>query len=173
MAEVSSPIVTIERIELYTIVSLKVVRDSLDNARERLALASPGRVSPGNPESLWLGPDHWLIVSSSLAAQNIVEECSDALTDILHSAVDYSAGLAVLRVMGPGARQSLASGTGIDLRPRQFPEGTCWRTRLAQIPAVIVANSEDYFNVFVDRTYGSYMEDWLEESSGILSAGTT
>ena len=65
MAEVSSPIVTVERIELYTIVSLKVVRDSLDNARERLALASPGRVSPGNPESLWLGPDHWLIVSSS------------------------------------------------------------------------------------------------------------
>ena len=129
MSEVSSPIVTVERIELYTIVSLKVVRDSLDNARERLALASPGRVSPGNPESLWLGPDHWLIVSSSLAAQNIVEECSDALTDILHSAVDYSAGLAVLRVMGPGARQSLASGTGIDLRPRQFPEGTCWRTR--------------------------------------------
>jgi len=73
-----------------------------DNARERLALASPSRVSPGNPESLWLGPDHWLIVSSSLAAQNIIEECSDALTDILHSAVDYSALLCSASSHGSG-----------------------------------------------------------------------
>ena len=170
MAEQHNSHVSIERIENLSIVSLKVSSKSLENARNSLQLASPASASNGDPRSLWFGPDRWLLVSDSKSADSMVEECEKSLADVLHNAVDYSAGLAVYRLTGTGARDLLAAGCGLDFRDDKFPVGTCCRTRFAQIAAVIVAEGPEHFDIYVDRSYETYLSDWLSDSSSISAA---
>jgi sarcosine oxidase subunit gamma len=161
--------VSVERIENLSIVSLKVSRKSLESARNRLQLALPSSAAGGDPRSLWLGPDQWLLVSNSTTPDSIIKNCKEALAEILHSAVDYSAGLTALRIVGPNAGQLLATGSGIDFRPEKFPIHTCCRTRLAQIAAVIVAEAPEQFDIYIDRSYGTYLTDWLTDASSICA----
>lgn len=170
MAERHGKEVSIDRLDNLTIVSLKVARGSLDVARERLRLAAPSCATGVDPRSLWLGPDRWLLVSGSMTADAVIASCNRALNGVLHNAVDYSAGLAVLRLAGRGARQLLATGTGIDLRPAHFPADGCCRTRLAQIAAVIAVDASEQFEIYVDRCYETYLTNWLIESSSVCSS---
>lgn len=159
--------VNIERIENISIVSLKVSRKSSESARNRLQLASSASTAGGDPRSLWLGPDRWLLVSNSTTPDVIVRNCNESLTGILHNTVDYSAGLVVFRIVGQNASQLLASGSGVDFRPGNFPVGACCRTRLAQVAAVIVAEAPKTYDIYVDRSYENYLADWLSESVSI------
>lgn len=115
---------------------------------------------------LWRSPE----LKKSYDVVIIVGGCKDALTAIAHNAVDYSAGLVALRIVGPNARQLLATGTGIDLRSGSFPVDSCCRTRLAQIAAVIVAEAPEAYTVYVDRSYETYLTDWLAESASIYTS---
>jgi sarcosine oxidase subunit gamma len=162
--------VSIERIENLSIVSLKVSSKSLESARNKLKLASPSSISGSDPRSLWLGPDRWLLISNSASADSLIEKCEDALSEVLHNAVDNSSGLAVFRIVGPGARDLLAAGCGIDFRAKKFPVGDCCRTRFAQIAAVIAAGDAEHFDIYVDRSYEGYLDEWLRDSLSI-SAG--
>jgi len=159
--------VTIERVENLSIVSLKIARKSLAGVADKLRLAAPVSATDSDPRSIWLGPDHWLLVSNSKTPDVIIGGCKHALTAIPHNAVDYSAGLAALRIVGPSAAQLLATGTGIDLRSGSFPVDSCCRTRLAQIAAVIVAEAPETYTLYVDRSYETYLTDWLAESASI------
>ena len=167
MAERGNNGVGIERIENLSIVSLKVSSNSIDSARDRLQLASPSNASGSDPRSLWFGPDRWLLVSSSMSAESMVKKCEKALADVLHNAVDNSAGLAVFRVAGPGTRDLLAADCGLDFRPEKFPVGSCCRTRLAQIAAIITAEGPEQFDIYVDRSYEYYLDEWLRDSLSI------
>jgi sarcosine oxidase subunit gamma len=100
----------------------------------------------------------------------LIEKCEDALSEVLHNAVDNSSGLAVFRIVGPGARDLLAAGCGIDFRAKKFPVGDCCRTRFAQIAAVIAADDAEHFDIYVDRSYEGYLDEWLRDSLSI-SAG--
>ena len=167
MAEQRNSDVSIERIDNLSIVSLKVSSRSLESARDRLQLASPARVNGSDPRSLWFGPDRWLLVSSSIPADSIVKKCEETLGDVLHNAVDNSAGLAVFRITGSGARDLLAAECGVDFRAEKFTVGNCCRTRFAQIAAIIVAEGPEQFEIYVDRSYEVYLSDWLRDSLSI------
>ena len=91
MAEQHDSGASIERIEDLSIVTLKVSSNSIEDARDRLQLASPLSASGSDPRSLWCGPDRWLLISSSLSADSMVKTCEEALADVLHNVVDYSA----------------------------------------------------------------------------------
>ena len=163
MAERFNSAVSVERLENLSIVSLKVSRKSCDVAQERLATAS-------EPKCLWHGPDRCLLVSDSITADSLVNKCQEKLADVLHLAVDNSAGLALFRLIGPGARDLLAAGCGLDFRAGKFPVGSCCRTRLAQIAAVISAEGPEQFYIYVDRSYEAYLGDWLSDSLSIAAA---
>ena len=170
MADKTGSELGIERRDDLSIVSLKVPRNAIDSARGRMPLAKPLEVAGSDPRSLWFGPDRWLLVSDTRSATEIIDLCNQALGDVLHNAVDYSSGLAVSRLSGPGASRLLATGAGIDLRPHRFPVGSCARTRLAQVAVVIVAEAEEIYDVYVDRSYEVYLADWLAESASIESS---
>ena len=162
MAEQFNRAVSVERAENLSIVSLKVSSKSCDVARERLATAS-------EPKCLWHGPDRCLLVSDSITADSLVSKCQEALADVLHHAVDNSSGLALFRIVGPGACDLLAAGCGLDFRAGKFPVGTCCRTRLAQIAAVISAEGPEQFDIYVDRSYEAYLGEWLSDSLSITA----
>ena len=106
-----------------------------------------------------------------MSADLLVKRCEEALADVLHDAVDNSAGLAVFRLTGPGARSLLAAGCGLDFRDDKFPVGSCCRTRFTQIAAIIAAVGPERFDIYVDRSYEVYLDEWLRDSLSI-SAGT-
>ena len=159
--------VNIECIDNLSIVSLKVSSQSADTARDRLELAQSGTATNGEPQSLWFGPDRWLLVSDSTPPEVIVKTCNQSLGEVLHIAVDYSAGLAVARIAGPDSWRLLAAGSSVDFRPDKYPVLTCCRTRFAHIAAIIVAVAPEQFDVYVDRSYGTYLNEWLGDSSSI------
>ena len=147
-----------------SLVSLRVLKGASDEAGKRLDLAPPLCAAGEDPQSLWLGPAHWLLVGRQLPAAALIERCSAGLAGLLHNAVDQSAAYAVLRIEGRGAGEVLASGTGLDFRRRHFPVQGCRPTRLAQVPAVVVATGAEAFELYVDRGYGQYLLDWLEDT---------
>lgn len=150
-----------------SLVSLRALSAASDEVRKRLDLAPPLCAAGEDPQSLWLGPAHWLLVGWRFPASALIERCSAGLAGLLHNAVDQSAAYAVLRIEGRGADEVLASGTGLDFRRRHFPLHGCRPTRLAQVPAVVVAVGADAFELYVDRGYGQYLLDWLEDSLAI------
>lgn len=168
MAERVDVDLQIERVSGRSIVALKVARNAIAHARDRMQLAPSLSASGGDPRSLWVGPDRWLLVSDIVGSEVILERCRRMLARTVHDAVDYSAGLAVFRVVGCHARLLLATATAMDLRPEQFPAGTCCRTRFALIAAVISIEADDRYEVYVDRSYEIYLANWLAESSTIL-----
>ncbi len=159
----------VEQLEDLAIVSLRVSHDGLAEATEQLRLAHAGAVSGGDPQSLCVGPGRWLLMSRSVASEAVVFLCEQGLANCVYSAVDYSSALTAFRVGGEIAEQVLASGTGVDLRPDQFPIDSCCRTLLAQIAAIVVAHSERQFDIYVDRSYAVYLTNWLAETSVVLA----
>jgi heterotetrameric sarcosine oxidase gamma subunit len=159
----------VERLDDLAIVSLRVSHGGLVEAIDQLQLAHSGVVSGSDPQSLWIGPGRWLLMSRSATSGAIISSCEQALTNCVYNAVDYSSALAAFCVSGEIAEQVLASGTGVDLRPEQFPTDSCCRTRIAQIGVIVVAVSEGRYKIYADRSYEVYLKNWLAETSGILS----
>ncbi len=159
-----------KQIDDQAIVLLKVSTSAIDSAREKLQLARPLEATGSDPRSLWLSPDRWALISDTKSPDEIIDSCTQALQGIVHNAVDYSSGLAGMRLAGPQAAQLLATGTAVDLRSDKFPVGSCCRTCLAQVAAVIVAAAPGIFDVYVDRSYETYLDDWFAESSSILAS---
>ena len=152
-----------------SLVSLRVSRQVAGDAVRRLDLAPPLSTAGEDPQSLWLGPDHWLLVGRQQPASAMIERCATWLAGLLHNAVDQSAAYRVLRIEGGGAREVLASGSGLDFREQSFSRGGCRPTRLAQVGVVAVAVGRDAFELYVDRGYGKYLLDWLKDSLAIAN----
>lgn len=149
------------------LVSLRVARGAAGDAVQRLGLAQPLSAVGDDPQSLWLGPDHWLLGSQRQTASAMIERCETELAGVLHNAVDQSAAFCVLRVAGGDVRDVLAAGAALDFREAGFPPGGCRPTRFAEVAAAIVATGTDEFEIYVDRGYGAYLRDWLEDTARI------
>ena len=149
------------------LVSLQVARGAAADAVQRLHLAPPLGAVGDDPQSVWLGPDHWLLGGQRQTASALIDRCEAELAGVLHSAVDQSAAFAVLRVAGGDVRDVLAAGAALDFRKSGFPPGGCRPTRFAEVAAAIVATGTDEFEIYVDRGYGRYLRDWLEDTARI------
>ncbi len=145
-------------------VSLRISVKDADFARQAMDLATPLGAGTGPQFSLWLGPEHWLLVSETGSPDSLIEDCHGTLGNRVFNAVDSSSALAVFRIDGKEARGILATGSGLDFRPDHFPMGRCCRTRLAGIGATIHAVSDACFEIYVDRSYGDYLEAWLGDA---------
>lgn len=149
------------------LVSLRVARGAAADAVHRLHLAPPLCAVGDDPQSLWFGPDHWLLASRGQPASALIERCETELAGVLHNAVDQSAAFSVLRVAGGAVRDVLAAGAALDFRESGFPRGGCHPTRFAEVAAAIVRTGTDEFELYVDRGYGRYLRDWLEDTARI------
>lgn len=121
-----------------------------------------GEPQPGFPvepntvagEVLWLGPDEWLALGTR-------EE--DHLGAA--AAVDVSANRVVLELSGAGAREVLARGCSLDLRPRSFGPGRCAQTLLARAQVIIHCVADETFRIFVRPSFAPYLRAWLADAS--------
>jgi heterotetrameric sarcosine oxidase gamma subunit len=84
----------------------------------------------------------------------------------LASVSDQSDGRTVIRVRGPGARDTLAKGMPIDLHPRTFRPGDAAVTLVAHIGAHIWQVDEaPTYELIVSRSYAAAFLEWLIHSA--------
>ncbi len=123
-----------------------------------------GLTIAGSPRVLCTGPGDWLAVSE----EHDAEELSRLLGLVAEALVyvDVSDGLQTLEIQGPGTRELLGMGCGLDLDVRRFPPGSCARTRLAQIAVVLECRADpDRIELFVARSLMPYLKAWLEDAA--------
>ena len=118
-----------------------------------------------DPVAHWLGPDQWLLASDNKPAGEILESVDSALSGRTYAAVDTSSANVCLRLSGSAARNLLAMGCGIDMHHTAFVKGQCIRTNFAQVALFIAAVDDDCFELYVDRSLGQYLRDWLLAAS--------
>lgn len=167
MPEKRPRILSVQRVENSALVVLKVERRFEAEVRQLIDLAKPQHIHDGEPMSLWYGPDCWILVSETQSADAMSRFCTNRLQCIPHNAVDFSSALATIRIGGEAVREVLATGSGADFRPSKFKDGCCVRTRLAQVPAIVVAIGDGLVDIYVERSYERYMLEWLEYAARI------
>lgn len=149
-----------------TMISVRVAPDSPAAAAIGDVLGTPlparcGEVAAAGAHSvLWLGPDEWLIVSESPAA-DLLPALAGRIQGQHAAVVDVSANRTILELDGPSARRVLEKGCPIDLHPRAFGPGRAVTTTLARIPLVLWQTGEHSYRLLPRSSFSAYVATWL------------
>lgn len=124
---------------------------------------TPKRVEQGGLAVIWSGPGQWLAVAED--GRDLARELSQAVAAFA-AVSDQSDGLAVLRVAGPCARDTLIKGVGLDLHPRAFAPGDAAVTVIAHIGAQLwQLDDRPSYEIAVYRSFAGSLWRWLEASA--------
>jgi sarcosine oxidase, subunit gamma len=124
-------------------------------------------VPTGSGRAVWLGPDEWLLTSTTETPEELEGRVRDAVRARGGSATDVSAQRIGLRLTGARVRDVLAKGCSIDLHPRVFGRGRSAQTSLGQAGVVLLALSAagDDYVVLVRSSFAGYLADWLLDAA--------
>jgi sarcosine oxidase, subunit gamma len=135
------------------------------------ALGFPLPVVPNDVASceerraLWLGPDEWLVVGPDGQQEDLEQALRNSLDNALGSIVDVSSNRTVIEIRGEKARELLAYGVSIDLDARSFGPDHCAQTLLAKAQVIIERRSRSAFDLYVRRSYASYVAEWVLQAA--------
>ncbi|MCD2188159.1 MULTISPECIES: sarcosine oxidase subunit gamma [Actinomycetospora] len=170
-ALVGDPAITLE--PLVSAVDLRVDPDggALDALAAALGGPLPTAVDTwtgiGDGEALRLGPDEWLLTSAGTDPHRWEDRVDSLAAPFGGMAVDVSAQRVALRLHGAHARELLASGCSIDLRPGRFGRGRCAQTLFGQAPVLLVAHADDDLHLFVRSSFSGYVADRLVDAAAL------
>ena len=121
----------------------------------------------GTGRAVWLGPDEWLLTSTTEAPEGLEARIRAAVLPLGGAAADVSVQRIGLRLTGPRARDVLAKGCSIDLHPRVFRRGSSAQTTLGMAGIVLLALSDagDEYLVLVRSSFAGYLADWLLDAA--------
>ncbi|WP_448623497.1 sarcosine oxidase subunit gamma [Geodermatophilus sp. URMC 64] len=121
----------------------------------------------GTGRAVWLGPDEWLLSSTTEVPEDLETRVRTAVLPLGGSAADVSAQRIGLRLTGARVRDVLAKGCSIDLHPRVFGRGSSAQTALGQAGVVLLALSDtgDDYIVLVRSSFAGYLADWLLDAA--------
>ena len=113
-------------------------------------------------------PEQWLAVAPAAAAGALAGKLDKKLAD-LAMVTDQSHGRTVMHLQGPRARDVLAKGTSVDLRPSSFTPGSCASTQIGHVGVMIACTGADSFELSVFRSFAEGF--WLGLSELALEWG--
>ncbi|HEX2115318.1 MAG TPA: sarcosine oxidase subunit gamma family protein [Alphaproteobacteria bacterium] len=128
-----------------------------------MTLPKPGKSDAAGPRViLWVGPGRWLVVepgrTNLAAALDRAAQGRVAITDLSHART-------VLRLSGPSVRDVIAQGCAIDMHPRAAMPGDCFVTALARHSTVLHIVDAATADVYVYRSFGQDLLEWLLEAA--------
>ena len=117
--------------------------------------------------AVWLGPDEWLLTSTTESPEELEARVRGAVVPLGGSAANVSAQRITLRLTGSRVRDVLARGCAIDLHPRAFGRGSSAQTTLGQAGVVLLALSDagDDYLVLVRSSFAGYLAEWLLDAA--------
>ena len=164
MADVPVRIIPREPLDIAQVAAFGEAAATADRLSKHFGLtipATPNRaVVAGDLTVLWHGPGQWLVVRTPGTTQ-LADEFAALLGEDA-AVVDLGHARTALRLQGPGARDALARGTSVDLRPAHFAPGACALTALGKIGALLHAIAPDSIDVYVARSYAQALVEWLD-----------
>ncbi|MGY1736827.1 sarcosine oxidase subunit gamma [Geodermatophilus sp. SYSU D00684] len=124
-------------------------------------------VPAGAGRAVWLGPDEWLLTSTTEAPEELEARVRAAVLPLGGSATDVSAQRIGLRLTGARVRDVLARGCAIDLHPRVFGRGSSAQSTLGRAGVVLLGLSDtgDDVVVLVRSSFAGYLADWLLDAA--------
>ena len=140
-------------------------------ASERLGVDLPTVPNTWVPtdrgRAVWLGPDEWLLTSSTEAPEELEARVRAAVVPLGGSAANVSAQRITVRLTGVHSRDVLAKGCSIDLHPRVFGRGSSAQSTLGRAGVVLLALDDaggDYV-VLVRSSFAGYLAEWLLDAA--------
>ena len=124
-------------------------------------------VPAGTGRAVWLGPDEWMLTSTTETPEDLEARVRAAVLPLGGSATEVSAQRIGVRLTGARVRDVLAKGCSIDLHPRVFGRGSSAQTTLGQAGVVLLALSDagDDYAVLVRSSFAGYLADWLLDAA--------
>ena len=117
----------------------------------------------GRAALFWLAPDEWLATVPEASTAAMAQQLRAELHG--HCAiVDVSGGYVVFTLAGEAALAVLGKSSTYDFHPRSFPPGRCVQTPFAKANALIAADEDGAFELFVRRSYSDYVRQWLVDA---------
>ncbi len=154
-----NPEVTFELRTGLILVGLRGVASKLNtDAMLRMPAKPNTAIEMYDGHLMWLGPDEWLLSTGSPAAELLANWPGDA-TEVSH-------GRSVLRLGGPSAREFLATGIGIDLRPQVFSAGACAQTLYGGVHVLLHCLPDgEHFDLYLARSYALHAWEMLSAAA--------
>lgn len=162
---------TITRLDSVGMVTLKadLQAPAVTNALTALTgVGVPMRLTiweAGAYSVVWMAPDEVLVLCPAGESTGAAAALEASLGGSHALALDLSAARAVFRIEGPGAREVLAKGVPIDLRPSVFVPGTARRTHLGQVAVGLWLGQDGAFTLVCFRSVASFVAEWLQEAA--------
>ena len=115
-------------------------------------------------QSMWMGPDEWLVVTASPDAA-LHAELEQAIGAAPSLVSDVSHSRAIIGLAGERARDTLAKGFSIDLHPRKFAVDQVMQSALARAHAMVHRLDDvPTFHLYVHRSFADYAFQWLSDA---------
>jgi len=113
---------------------------------------------------MWTGPGQWLAVSHEHDPSGLRADLAERLDGTDATVTDLSHARTVVRVAGPAARDLLAKGCPADVDALRH--GECVASMLGHLNALIHCTGDEDFDVYVFRSFGLSLWEWLEQGAG-------
>jgi len=142
--------------EVVTIIAAKGKARALAAAlKTDFGLTLPGMGASATARGVALhgtAPDQWLAVAPGASAGSLAARLEKKL-GASAMICDQSHGRTVMAISGPRARDVLAKGTALDLRPTSFKPGMCAATQIGHVGVMIACTGADSFELSVFRSF--------------------
>jgi sarcosine oxidase subunit gamma len=113
-------------------------------------------------ETLWLGPDEWLVVPPSGTAGDLTSALGTAFADVHHSIVDVSANRVAIELIHDGRAEMLSFVCALDLEAPAWIAGRCAQTLVGRAQ-VVLQERPDTTRLFARPSFAGYVIDLLLE----------
>jgi heterotetrameric sarcosine oxidase gamma subunit len=108
-----------------------------------------------------IGLKRWLLMT----AARPTPEASPLWPEDAGAIISQAQGRVLVLLAGRGARNVLAKGTSLDVRPEEFAVGQCAVTGFAHVAAAVARVGEDAYLLAVPRSYAQWLWDWIAMSA--------
>lgn len=112
---------------------------------------------------VWTGPGQWMVVARALAPADLRARLDVALAGTGATLCDLGHARTVFGVAGSHAVEVMCKGCAADIESLQ--PGACLSTQLGHFSVNLVHRGEAGFEVYVFRSFGLAMWEWLSEAS--------
>lgn len=152
--------------------ALAQINGAPEGARTAKALAQlelesrpePRRATAGRHATLlWTGPGQWLAIAARTSAEDFVLVLRDAVEPLGATVTDLSHARTVIRIAGPDSREVLLKGCPLDIEA--MAKDDCAASLVGHLNALIHCVDERVFDVYVFRSFGLAMWNWLIDAA--------
>ena len=124
--------------------------------------------------SLWLGPNEWLLVSNNeIPKETNVYELEQILFDNisktnLGAITNVTDHFTIFKLSGSNIFEVLSKGCPFDFNSDDFEDNKVVQTILNHVDVTIHRRSENDVDLYVRRSFASYLWDWLKDSANLI-----